>query len=287
MKKILITGANSYIGTSFESYMQRYENEYQVDTVDMIDGSWKEKSFSGYDVIFHVAGIAHQKESKENKDLYYKVNRDLAIEVAKKAKNDGALQFIFLSSMSVYGMVTGVITKETVPNPNTHYGKSKLEAEQGIKELAGDSFKVATLRPPMIYGKDCKGNYRSLSKLALKLPIFPKVKNKRSMLYIDNLSEFVKLLIDEQGEGLLFPQNAEYVNTSEMASLICKANNKKIRLTRLLNWTFPILSLATKSIKKAFGSLAYDMELSKDASRYSVVTFEDSIKITESEGVNS
>ena len=141
MKKILITGANSYIGTSFEKYLNNnYFNDYEVDTADMIDGTWREKSFNGYDVVFHVAGIAHQKENKNNAHIYYEVNRDLAVETAKKAKNDGVKQFIFLSSMSVYGMETGVITKKTSPSPKTNYGKSKLQAEEHITSLRDESF---------------------------------------------------------------------------------------------------------------------------------------------------
>ena len=149
MKKIIITGANSYIGTSFESYMKQFAEEYSVDTVDMIDGTWREKSFADYDVVFHVAGIAHRKETKENAELYYKVNRDLAIDVAAKAKADGVKQFVFLSSMSVYGMESGVITRDTVPLPKSNYGKSKLQAEEGIIPLADNSFAVAVIRPPM------------------------------------------------------------------------------------------------------------------------------------------
>lgn len=159
MKKILITGANSYIGTSFEKYMAQWPEKYQVDTVDMIDGTWREKDFSGYDTVFHVAGIAHQKETQENAELYYKINRDLAFDTAVKAKTDGVKQFIFLSSMSVYGLETGVITKETVPTPKSNYGKSKLQAEELLNGLADETFKVAILRPPMVYGKGCKGNY--------------------------------------------------------------------------------------------------------------------------------
>ena len=68
MKKILITGANSYIGTSFEKYMQQYASEYQVDTIDMIDGTWRDRDFSGYDVVYHVAGIAHSDNGKISKE---------------------------------------------------------------------------------------------------------------------------------------------------------------------------------------------------------------------------
>ena len=262
MKKILITGAGSYIGTSFENYMGQWSDKYSVDTVDMIDGSWREKDFSGYDVVFHVAGIAHIKETKENAELYYKVNRDMAIETAKKAKTEGVKHFVFLSSMSVYGMETGIITKDTEPNPNTNYGKSKLMAEKEILNLEDVSFKIAVLRPPMIYGDGCKGNYNSLIKFANKLPVFPYIKNKRSMLEINNLCKFVKEVIDEEKEGLFFPQNEEYVCTSEMVKGIAEKNGKKIHLTKLLN---PFVKLAMimpggigRMASKAFGDLVYD-----------------------------
>ncbi|MGI6167757.1 MAG: NAD-dependent epimerase/dehydratase family protein, partial [Eubacteriales bacterium] len=130
MKRILITGANSYIGTSFENYLKKWQNEYQIDTVDMIDGSWREKSFAGYDSVFHVAGIAHSdtgKISKEKEKLYYKVNTDLTFETAKKAKADGAGQFIFMSSAIVYGESAHIgkmkiIDKDTPPSPANCYG---------------------------------------------------------------------------------------------------------------------------------------------------------------------
>lgn len=192
MKKILITGANSYIGTSFEKWLNNWTNEYSVDTIDMKDPSWKEKKFSGYDVIFHVAGIAHVSTDPKMEDLYYKVNRDLTIETAQKAKLDGVKQFIFMSSIIVYGDSSHinkkrVIDKNTIPEPSNFYGNSKLQAEEGIIKLQDDSFNIVVLRPPMIYGKSSKGNYQLLSKIAKKSPIFPNIENERSMLHIDNL----------------------------------------------------------------------------------------------------
>jgi UDP-glucose 4-epimerase len=258
MKKILITGANSYIGTSFEKYIKKnFSDDYIVDTVDLIDGTWRDKSFTGYDSVFHVAGIAHQKETKENAHLYYKVNRDLVLEVAKKAKADGVPQFVFLSSMSVYGMDTGIITKETKPNAKSNYGKSKWQAEQGLKELCDEYYKVCILRPPMVYGKGCKGNFNGVCSLVKKLPIFPRVKNRRSMIYIDNLSSFVKLCIDEQLSGFYFPQNKEYVATMEMARAISGAFNKKIYFDYLTGWAVCILKAVCPAARKGFGTLIY------------------------------
>ena len=181
MKKILITGANSYIGISFENYMKQWADDYQVDTVDMIDGTWREKDFSPYDVVFHVAGIAHSdngKISAEKEKLYYAVNTDLTVETAKKAKADGVGQFIFMSSAIVYGESapigkSKVITKDTPLSPANCYGDSKVQAEKGILPWNDDGFKVVVLRPPMIYGKNSKGNYPTLAKMALKMPVFP------------------------------------------------------------------------------------------------------------------
>ena len=256
MKKILITGANSYIGTSFEKYMEQFGDEYQIDTVDMIGDGWRSKDFSGYDCVFHVAGIAHQKETLENAHLYYEVNRNLAVATAKKAKREGVKQFILLSSMSVYGIETGVITKSTVPDPKSHYGKSKLQADERIVKLDCDTFKVAILRPPMVYGKGCKGNYQRLRSFALKSPIFPDYPNKRSMVYIENLCEFVKCVVDDERHGLFFPQNSDYVNSSEMIRTVASFNGRKLFMPHIFN---PFIYLFRISIiKKVFGNLTYD-----------------------------
>lgn len=263
MKRILITGAESYIGTSFEKYMEQYREAYLVDTLDMLDENWRDKSFCSYDVVFHVAGIAHIKETKENAELYYNVNCNLASDTAEKAKSEGVKQFIFLSSMSIYGMETGIITLKTKPAPKTNYGKSKLMAEDAILKFAASDFKVAILRPPMIYGDGCKGNYNSLIKFADKLPVFPAIRNKRSMLEINNLCKFVRCLIEEEKEGMFFPQNDEYMCTSSIVKQLAEEKGKKIVLTKLLN---PFVKLAMVMpgkigimAKKAFGDLIYDL----------------------------
>ena len=244
MKNILITGANSYVGTSFENYLKKWPNDYNIDTVDMRCGTWKNKDFSKYDVVFHVAGIAHVSTDPKMKDLYYKVNRDLTIETAKKAKRDGVKQFIFMSSIIVYGDSSNnksiIIDENTVPIPSNFYGKSKLQAEEGIFPLQDNKFNVVVIRPPMIFGKGSKGNYPKLSKIAQKLPIFPDIKNERSMLYIDNLCEFIRLMVINEEKGLFFPQNDKYIGTSELVKLIAKCHGKKIIFTKVFN---PALNL--------------------------------------------
>ncbi|QII82410.1 NAD-dependent epimerase/dehydratase family protein [Jeotgalibaca arthritidis] len=284
MKNILITGKNSYIGTSLENWLIREPDKYKVDTIDMKDGSWKEKDFSSYDVVFHVAGIAHVSSDPKMEDLYYKVNRDLTIETAEKAKAEGVKQFIFMSSIIVYGDSSSskrVIDRNTVPTPSNFYGNSKLQAEEGIRGLESDDFKIVVLRPPMIYGKGSKGNYPRLANMAKKIAVFPDIDNERSMLHIDNLCEFIKIMIDHEETGLYFPQNKEYVKTSELVKTIAEVHGKKIWMTRIFN---PVLRLmfGVGIVNKVFGNLVYEKSMSDyDKANYRIRTFKESIELTE------
>lgn len=291
MKKILITGANSYIGTSFKKYMAGWPEAYQIDTVDMIGNTWREKSFSEYDAVFHVAGIAHSdngKISTEKQKLYYAVNTDLTVETARKAKADGVKQFIFMSSAIVYGNSAPIgkekrITKDTPVAPANSYSDSKVQAENGILPLQNDTFKVVILRPPMIYGKGSKGNYPVLAKLASKCPVFPLVENRRSMLYVENLCEFVRLMIENEEQGIFWPQNEELTNTSRMVQMIGQAHGKKVRLLKGFAWALKLISPFTGLVNKAFGNLSYDPQLSAYRENYRVVSLQESIQRTEKE----
>lgn len=290
MKNILITGANSYIGTSFEKYLKRWPNDYNIDTVDMIGGSWRNKDFSKYDTILHVAGIAHVSTDPKMEGLYYKVNRDLTIETAKKAKKDGVKQFIFMSSIIVYGDSSSinkkhVIDKNTVPMPSNFYGKSKLQAEEGIFPLKDDKFNVVVIRPPMIFGKGSKGNYAKLSKIAQKLSVFPDIKNERSMLYIDNLCEFIRLMVVNEESGIFFPQNSDYVGTSELVKLIAESHGKHIVFTKVFNPALKLLGNFVGIVNKAFGNLVYEKSLSQYKDEYRVKDLRESVNVTESESI--
>lgn len=288
-KKLLITGAGSYIGTSVEKWLLKYPERYQIDTLDMQDENWRDKDFSEYDVIYHVAGIAHADVgavSKEQEEMYYKVNTDLAIETAKKAKTEGVKQFIFMSSMIIYsGCKEKIIHEDTKPKPLNFYGDSKLQADDKIKQMASESFRVVILRPPMIYGKDSKGNYPELAKLAAKLPVFPIVNNKRSMLHIDNLCAFVKLMIDNEESGVFFPQNREYTNTSDMVQLIADVKGHRIIMIPGFSAAVRLLGKMPGKIgslaAKAFGDSAYDMQMSEYKENYRVNSLRKSIELTE------
>lgn len=276
MKKVLITGAGSYIGEKVKEYLMDHPDDYTVDMKDTLGWTPQMSDFIEYDIVFNVVGIAHIKETNENRHLYYDVNRDLVVKIASSAKEAGVKQFILLSSMSVYGLSVGSISKESKVNPVNAYGRSKVEADEAIAQLADEGFKFACLRPPMVYGKGCKGNYQSLRKLAMKSPIFPQYNNERSMIYIGNLCEFVKQCIDEEKSGLFFPQNAQYIKTSEMVKLIAKCHDKKIIMVKAFNWAIKICGIGV--VKKVFGSLIYE-----SVDTVGKFGFEESIKLTENE----
>lgn len=280
MKRILITGAGSYIGTKVENWLKQWPEEFQVDAIDTIDGHWKQADFSKYDVVYNVAGIAHVKAAAGEGPLYYAINRDMVIDIAKAAKEAGVKQFIHMSSMIVYKEVKTLegkqIHKDTVPSPNGFYGDSKLQGEIGIRELDCPSFKVCILRPPMIYGPGCKGNFPRLVWLAQKTPVFPAWHNKRSMLYIDNLCEFVKQVVLHEVEGVVYPQNDAYADTVEIIRYYAKANGKRVWITRLFNPLIWLFGDHVRSLGKMFSNSTYDMAMSEYPFEYRVVGLEES-----------
>lgn len=291
MKKILITGENSYLGSSLREYLKQWPDDYRVDSISVRTDEWKALSFREYDAVYHTAAIVHMEQSKNDRsqaELYDRVNACLPLEIAAKAKAEGVGQFVFLSTASVYGLTapfgkTVTICEDTPLCPSDYYGISKAKAEAGLRELAGESFQVAILRPPMIYGKGCKGNYQTLSTFAKKLPVFPYVENQRSMLFVDNLCELVRLIIDNRDAGVFCPQNRETVNTCDMVRQIAEANGKRIVLIPGFGWAMKLLRRVTPKVDKAFGSLCYAPELSGYKQDYWVADLNESILKTEAE----
>ena len=284
--RVLITGKNSYTGTNLANYLA---GTHKIKTISLRGESWQNESFTKFDTIFHVAGIAHdsaEKISDSQRYLYDEINTTLAYNTAIKAKHDGVKQFIYMSSIIIYGESAPIgrekiITRETQPNPSSYYGESKLNGENLLNTLDDENFRVCILRCPMIYGKNCRGNYPVLARLAKKLPFFPKINNARSMLYIKNFVEFVRLIIENQERGIFFPQNSEYSNTSELVKLIAKTHGKKILLLPLCKWPLRFLAHGSRLVNKAFGSLAYSQDLSEYKNNYRLYTLEQSINETE------
>lgn len=282
------------------SYLKqdKWNNNYAVTGISLRNDDWRSMDFSSYDVIVHTAGIAHVDIASEQsagyeqqKKEYDRVNHQLTVEVAKKAKESGVKQFIFLSSIIVYGESAPagkdkLIGCETGTAPVNFYGESKLLAEQGLAPLAEEGFAVAILRLPMVYGPGCKGNFRLLKKAAKVLPVFPKSTGSRSMIYIDNLCECIRMVADNKLSGLFCPQNREYVNTAALMKLLRGAYGRKLLIVPGFQWMLSRLGTGRGKVSvvvnKVFGSMRYEKEFGAlpDGMEYQIVGLEESVKIS-------
>lgn len=286
MKKVMLIGVGGYIGCRFTEYMRNNYPDWRIDAVDSMNDKWREADFRGYDAVYNVSGLAHANARHGTEQQYYAVNGQLPIDVALKAKAQGVHLFIQMSSQIVYGDMSAlgeekVITTETIPSEPTVYGKSKMMAERGLKELSDEGFQVAIIRPPLIYSEYARDNFPRLVNFAKKMPIFPNIENKQSMLYVDNLCELVRLIIVNNTGGIYYPQQECYIKTSCIVFDIAKEVGNKMCLTTFFN---PLILLLSRLplfsfIHKAFGSIIYDMKISNHFDgKYRVVSYEESIQ---------
>lgn len=284
MISVLITGGGGFIAGPLRARLAEFPDLYRVEAVSLRDGSWREKGFSGFDCVVHTAGIAHVKADPALAPEYRRVNRDLTLETAQRARDDGAKQFIFLSSVIVYGDpppagVRWQIGADTPPAPSNAYGRSKLEAEEGLRAMEREGFRVATLRLPMVFGRGCKGNYNALAALAAKSPVFPRFENRRGVVYVENLAEAIRKVIDAGEGGLFFPQD-EIASTARLAELIAAAHGRRIALLRGLNPAVRLLG-RRGSVRRAFGDMAVDPALCAPFAGCRRFDLEESIRRTE------
>jgi UDP-glucose 4-epimerase len=262
--KIIITGEKGYIASNLFSYLKEIGGD--VTCVSFREGADKIE-LEGVDAVVHCAAIVHKKE-KDYADMYDKVNHIEAVKLAKKAKDSGVKHFVFMSSMSVYGKKSGCIDSSTECKPITLYGKSKLAAETEMLQLGDDCFTVTAVRPPMVYGKACPGNFATLKRFAAKSPVFPKVNNKRSMIYVENLTYAIGKIISEKISGVVLPMDSEYVNTSAMVKKIAEESGKKIHLSRLMGLVAEGLHFGV--FEKVFGSLYYENETAMPCDKFTL-----------------
>ena len=185
MIKILILGKNSYIGKAIYQWLKLYPYKYHVSILSTRNCAWKQEDWHNIDTVIDCAGVAHIKNITEDmRGVFYSINRDLTVEMANYAKVCGVKQFILFSSMNVYGDYCGHIVDRNAVNPTSFYGDSKLQGDLEVKKLADENFKTAFIRPPFVYGKGCRGNYKTISELSKITPVFPEFINKKSMIYI-------------------------------------------------------------------------------------------------------
>lgn len=262
MNKILLTGSNGYLGSSF---LNLYKNKYVFEKFSLLNQKLEDINFDGTDIVLHCAALVHQK-IQHPYEKYHEINVNYPLKLAKLAKQNGVKQFIFISTIAVYGEDIQKLDENTTSNPITPYGKSKLEAENQLLELNDDNFVVSIIRPPMIYGKKAPGNIDSLVKLVKKLPVIPlgKIDNKRSFISIQNLCYIIDEIITQKQNGIFLASDDEPLSTSKLIKLIAKNLDKKIYLIKIPFFE-SLLKLVKPSFhKRLYGSLEVDNTITKE-----------------------
>lgn len=264
MKKILITGANSFIGSYFKKH-----TSHNVLEVDLLSVASDEIDFTNVDVVFHVAAIVHQDQGTPD-DIYYRVNRDLAVDVARNAKLHGVKQFVFMSTVKVYGENSSLENPWTETSecfPTDAYGKSKLEAEHILSTLSEDSFFVTIIRTPVVYGANVKGNIRKIAQLVSRVPIIPlgNIKNIRAMVYIGNLVALINICIDKRYAGIALAADNVSIGTSDLVHHLVGACHKKRYVMMFPSWAqWLIKKIKPTFYQRLFGSMVIDNSVTRE-----------------------
>ncbi|WP_026803581.1 NAD-dependent epimerase/dehydratase family protein [Aliarcobacter lanthieri] len=262
MNKLLITGSNGYLGSNF---INQYKNKYIFEKFSLLNQKIEDISFDDIDIVLHCAALVHQKIEYSYEE-YYKINVDYPVSLAKLAKQNGVKQFVFISTIAVYGENEELLNENTSCNPITPYGKSKLEAEKQLLELNDDYFIVSIIRPPMIYGKNAPGNIDSLVKLVKNISIIPlgKIENKRSFIFIKNLLHIINEVITQEKQGIFLACDDEPLSTSRLIELIARNLGKKIYLVKIPFFE-SLLKLVKPSFhKRLYGNLEVDNTITKE-----------------------
>ena len=231
MSSIFITGTSGFVGSNLKGFL---DASYIISEFNRE----KELNFNANAVI-HLAGKAHDLKNTSTPDEYYQVNTELTIKVFDAFLASEAQLFITLSSVkAVADELEGTLTEEHFPIPITHYGKSKLLAEQYIlsKEIPKGK-RVYILRPCMIHGPGNKGNLNLLYKLVSKNIPWPlgAFENQRSFCSIDNLMFVVRELIEREDipSGIYNVADDESLSTNELIGLIAQSQNRKSAILKI------------------------------------------------------
>ncbi len=260
--KILLTGSSGYLGSAF---INQYKNKYPFEKFSLLNQKIEDIKFDNIDVVLHCAALVHQK-IEHSYEKYHEINVGYPLKLAKLAKENGVKQFVFISTIAVYGEDVEKLDENTSCNPITPYGKSKLEAEKELLKLSDDSFIVSIIRPPMIYGKNAPGNIDSLVKLVKKVPIIPlgKIPNKRSFISIQNLCYMIDEIIIQRQNGIFLASDDKPLSTSMLIKLIAKNLDKKVYLIKIPFFE-SLLKLVKPSFhKRLYGSLEVDNSITKE-----------------------
>lgn len=263
MKTILLTGARGFVGSYFT---EKYKDKYDIKRFIFIADDLMALDMSGVDVVVHLAALVHQM-GRASAEEYERVNVTQTLELAKKAKDASVKQFIFMSTVKVYGEETDdVYTENSECRPEDEYGKSKLKAERELLKLESEDFIVSIVRTPIVYGYGVKANIKNLVHLVKKVPVLPfgKIENRRSMVYVGNLCHLVDVVIEQEKSGVFLASDDEPLSTTRLIELIAKELNKKVYLIKIPFFEALLKLLKPLFHKRLYGSLEVDNALTKE-----------------------
>lgn len=270
MTRILITGTDSFIGKNFRK-LSKFKN---IEEISVRNASIDEIEFNKYDVVLHLAAIVHQ-DNKIPENEYFRVNRDLCVNVAEKARLSGIKHFIFMSTIKVYGrFIPGSDPwKENSPCfPDDPYGKSKYEAEQELKKLESPGFNVSVIRTPVVYGPEVKANILRLIRLIDNYPVLPfgGVDNNRHFTYIENLTGYIDRIIETGISGTFLISDDKGISTTRLVKYLSEYLNRKILLVKLPKlFVRAGYLLLPEYIDRLFGSFYIDNRKTREILNYS------------------
>ncbi len=261
MDKILIIGTNSFVGRNYINFSKNRD----VREVSLFDVKPEEIDFSEVTAVIHLAAIVHQSKTIPAAE-YLKVNRDLPVSVATCAKKAGVGQFVFLSTVKVYGDNNPgpwPLNESSVCTPGDPYGKSKLEAEFGLRKMADDNFIVSIIRTPLVYGVGVRANMLSIIKLSDRIPVLPfnNVKNKRCYTFVENLVGYIDRIIERKASGVFIAMDTSPLSTTSLVRLILKSLGKKSVLITVPGF---ILKIADKIVPGMVNRLYGSFEINND-----------------------
>ncbi|ADN09535.1 NAD-dependent epimerase/dehydratase family protein [Sulfurimonas autotrophica] len=254
---LLVTGSSGFVGKYF---IEKYADKYNIETFSFLHDDFENLDLNGIDTIVHLSALVHQMGGAESTE-YERINVTQSVELANKAKASGVKQFVFMSSVKVYGEETNSAYREkTTCKPEDEYGKSKLKAELELQKLEDESFKVSIIRTPIVYGYGVKANIKNLIGLVQKVSVLPfgDIQNKRSMVYVGNLCFFMDTIIEKQLSGVFLTADERAFSTTELVALIANALGKKVYLIRVPFFESFLKVVKPSFHKRLFGSLEVD-----------------------------
>ncbi|MDX1810286.1 MAG: NAD-dependent epimerase/dehydratase family protein [Sulfurospirillaceae bacterium] len=261
--KLLITGSNGFVGSYF---IDKYSDTYDIVRFSFLHDTLHDLQIRDVDVVIHLSALVHQMGGASAEE-YERVNVTQTSELAKIAKEAGVKQFVFMSTVKVYGEETdNVYTEKSPCNPEDEYGKSKLKAERELQKLEDESFIVSIIRTPIIYGYGVKANIKNLINLVKKVPILPfgDIQNRRSMTYIGNLCHLIDELIKQRTGGIFLASDDKPISTTEFIRQIAKNLDKKTYLIKVPFFESLLKLLKPSFHKRLYGSLEIDNKLTKE-----------------------